>query len=160
MPQPLGPTTPVSPGSISSSAGSTKLLKPASLTFLIRIEPEAFASYLERITEAIPAYRDDNVLSPAQVIHLAHMTRKAVMAKVAQPSVGLFGALEIEQYAGPLKAGVDYLARTKVLKFSESPKTENVWYRAWAADPDTGEDVGSMLMYLRYMKGSSKHYAA
>ena len=32
LPQPLGPTTPVRPGSIRSSAGSTKLLKPLSLS--------------------------------------------------------------------------------------------------------------------------------
>src|SRR4051812_36115130 len=31
LPQPLGPTTPVSPGSIMSSVGSTKDLKPLSL---------------------------------------------------------------------------------------------------------------------------------
>ena len=36
LPQPLGPTTPVRPGSILSSAGSTKLLKPLSLSRLIR----------------------------------------------------------------------------------------------------------------------------
>ena len=30
LPQPLGPTTPVSPGSITSSVGSTKDLKPSS----------------------------------------------------------------------------------------------------------------------------------
>ena len=53
-----------------------------------------------------------------------------------------------------------YKVRAKVLALTESPKTENVWYRAWAADPATGEDVCSMLMYLRYMKASSKHYAA
>ena len=47
----------------------------------------------------------------------------------------------------------------KVLALSESPKTENVWYRAWAADPATGEDLGTMLMYLRYMKASSALYA-
>src|ERR1700754_2365008 len=35
LPQPLGPTTPVRPGSILSSAGSTKLLKPLSLSRLI-----------------------------------------------------------------------------------------------------------------------------
>src|SRR5215210_4689102 len=36
LPQPLGPTTPVSPGSMRSSAGSTKLLKPLSLSRRIR----------------------------------------------------------------------------------------------------------------------------
>jgi hypothetical protein len=121
----------------------------------IRVEPEALAKYLERITETIPAYRDRNLLPPAQVVHLAHMTRKAVLAKAAQPSVGLFGALEIEQFAGPLKAGVDYLARTKVLKFSESPKTENVWYEVVFTAKDGGPDLGRVLYLLRFMKGSS-----
>jgi len=36
LPQPFGPTTPVRPGSIRSSAGSTKLLNPLSLSRLIR----------------------------------------------------------------------------------------------------------------------------
>src|SRR5258708_1913044 len=77
----------------------------------IRIEPEGLASYLERITEPLPAYRDDRLLPPAQLVHLTHQSRKAVLAKAAQPSVGLFGALEVEQIAGPLRAGVDYIAR-------------------------------------------------
>src|SRR4051794_25559856 len=34
LPQPFGPTTPVRPGSMRSSAGSTKLLKPLSLSRL------------------------------------------------------------------------------------------------------------------------------
>ena len=41
FPQPLGPTTPVRPGSITSSVGSTKDLKPNSLRRLI------FISYLK-----------------------------------------------------------------------------------------------------------------
>jgi hypothetical protein len=36
LPQPFGPTMPVSPLSIRSSAGSTKLLKPTSFSFFIR----------------------------------------------------------------------------------------------------------------------------
>src|ERR1700756_4507862 len=51
LPQPLGPTMPVSPGSITSSAGSTKLLKPESLSRRIRIvspAPRPPASAAER----------------------------------------------------------------------------------------------------------------
>src|SRR5690348_15618857 len=44
LPQPLGPTTPVRPGSMRSSAGSTKLLKPLSLSRRIRkLCPSPFA---------------------------------------------------------------------------------------------------------------------
>jgi hypothetical protein len=121
----------------------------------VRIEPQALAAYLDRATEPLPAYRDAQVLPPAQIVHLSHMTRKAVLAKAAQPSVGLFGALEVEQIAGPLKAGVDYLARSKVLKFSESPRTENVWYEVVFTAKEDGPDLGRVLYLLRFMKGSS-----
>lgn len=125
----------------------------------IRIEPEGLADYLERATELLAEYRNDGVLPPAQLVHMTHMTRKAVLAKAAQPSVGLFGALEVEQIAGPLHAGVDYLARTKVLKFSESPKTENVWYEVIFTAKDGGPDLGRVLYLLRFMKGSSPLWA-
>jgi hypothetical protein len=125
----------------------------------VRIEPETLAAYLERATEPLAAYRDDAVLPPAQVVHLAHMTRKAVLAKAAQPSVGLFGALEVEQIAGPLRVGVDYLARSNVLKFSESPRTENVWYEVVFTAKDGGPDLGRVLYLLRFMKGSSPLWA-
>ena len=44
LPQPLGPTTPVSPGSIRKSVGSTKDLKPSSrsLVSFIALRPHAF----------------------------------------------------------------------------------------------------------------------
>ncbi len=121
----------------------------------VRIEPDHLARYLERITENLAAYRDDKVLPPAQIVHMAHMSRKQVLAKAAQPAVGLFGALEIEQFAGPLRAGVDYSARTKVLKFSESPRTENVWYEVIFTAKGGGADLGRVLYLLRFMKGSS-----
>ncbi len=126
----------------------------------VRIEPEHLAKILERITEALPVYRDDYVLPPAQVVHMAHMTRKNVLANSAQPAVGLFGALEVEQFAGPLRAGVEYLARTKVLKLTESPRTENVWYEVIFTGQDGGPDLGRVLYLLRFMKGSSLLWAA
>jgi hypothetical protein len=125
----------------------------------VRVEPEHLAAYLERITEPLPAYRDGLILPPAQVVHLAHMTRKAVLARAAQPSVGLFGALEVEQFAGPLRAGVDYMARTRTLKLSESPRTENVWYEVIFTGKDGGPDLGRVLYLLRFMKGSSPLWA-
>ena len=125
----------------------------------VRIEPEGLADYLDRATEPLAAYRDRGVLPPAQIVHMAHMTRKTVLAKAAQPSVGLFGALEVELIAGPLRAGVDYLARSKVLKFSESPKTENVWYEVIFTAQDGGPDLGRVLYLLRFMKGSSPLWA-
>jgi hypothetical protein len=121
----------------------------------VRIEPEALTKALETLTEPLPAYRDDRVLPPSHLVRLAHITRPEVMKDSARPAVGLFGALEVEQLAGPLRAGVDYLARTRVLKFSESPKTENVWYEVVFTDAKDGPDLGRVLYLLRFLKGSS-----
>ena len=122
----------------------------------VRITREGLERTLETITETIPAYRDRNVLPPSQIPHphLAHMTRAVVMEK-QKPAVGLFGALQIQQLKGPLRAEVDYLARSRIMKLTESPRTENVWYDVTFRDPADGVDVGSMLYCLRFMKGSS-----
>jgi len=114
---------------------------------------------LETITERLPAYEGDKaVLPPSTIVHLFRGHAQEKLYRTDGPAVGLFGAIEVQEIAGPLRADTPYKLRAKVLALSESPKTENVWYRAWAADPKSGEDVASMLMYLRYMKGSSKHY--
>src|SRR5437868_15188391 len=60
LPQPFGPTTPVRPGSIRSSAGSTKLLKPLSLSRLIRkvshlSRSSAACGFLELRFQFVPA---------------------------------------------------------------------------------------------------------
>ena len=63
--------------------------------------------------------------------------------------------LEVGAFAGPLRAGVDYLARTKVLKLSESLRTENVWYEVIFSGKDGEPDLGRALYLLRFMTGSS-----
>jgi hypothetical protein len=121
----------------------------------VRVEADYLSTSLERLTEPLPAYRDDLVLPPSHLVHLAHQTRTRVLANSARPSVGLFGALEVEQFHGPLRAGVDYLARSKVLKLTESPKTENVWYEVVFTAQDGRPDLGRVLYLLRFLKASS-----
>jgi hypothetical protein len=118
----------------------------------VRLEPEALEKHLEIITETVPAYAR-GVLPPSQAVRLAHLTRGAAMAKATQPHVGLFGALEVQHLAGPLRAGVDYTARTKILKLTESPKTENSWHEVIFAHD--GKDIARVLFYLRFLKASS-----
>ena len=123
----------------------------------IRVEAEQLLKSLETLTEPLPAYRDDLVLPPSHLIRLTHQVRKHAVGK-AGASVGLFGALETQALAGPLHAGVDYVARTKMLKLTESPKTENAWYEVLVADP-AGQDVARVVYYLRFMKASSPLWA-
>jgi hypothetical protein len=126
----------------------------------VSITREALDHRLDSITEPLDLYRGERALVPPSMnVHLFRGSAQEQLYKTDGPAVGLFGAIELQAVHGPLRAETPYLVRAKVLALSESPKTENVWYRAWAADPASGEDVSSMLMYLRYMKGSSKLYA-
>lgn len=122
----------------------------------VRVAPETLARSLSVITERVAAY-ETGTLPPSLVIHMAHMTREAVMAKSTRPQVALYGALEVQHLAGPLKVGVDYRARTKVLKLTESPKTENIWYEVIFAEG--GRDIARVLYFLRVLKGSSPLWA-
>jgi hypothetical protein len=123
----------------------------------VSVPPEHLKKSLERLTEPLDIYRDELVLPPSHLVHLTHQVRKHVLAK-AGTSVGLFGALETQQLAGPLRAGQDYIARTRMLKLTESPKTENAWYEVLVADT-AGKDVARVVYYLRFMKGSSPLWA-
>ena len=53
----------------------------------------------------------------------------------------------------------DYVGRTTMLKITESPKTENVWYDVDIADKATGKDVASVTFMIRAMKPSSPLWA-
>ena len=120
----------------------------------VRVTREKLDKALATITEPMDAYAKDAVLPPSQIVHLAHMTRATVMAK-QKKAVGLFGALETQVFAGPLRADVDYLARSRILKLTESPKTENVWYEVIFRQSGADHDAGLVLYCLRFMKASS-----
>ncbi len=146
---------------------------PAALRILSKVKPgdevegveasitrEALDNRLASITERLAVYEGEHaVLPPSMNVHLFRGSVQEKLYRTDGRAVGLFGAIELQSINDPLRADTPYKLRAKVLALSESPKTENVWYRAWAADPKTGADVCSMLMYLRYMKASSKLYA-
>lgn len=118
----------------------------------LRVDGDKLRDSLTRITEKLPIY-DRGVLPPSHLISLTHQVRPVVLAKVSS-SVGLFGALEVQQLAGPIMADTDYLGRTKMLKRVESPKAEGVWYEVMVAD-QSGRDVARAVYMIRFMKGSS-----
>jgi hypothetical protein len=152
---------------------SQAIAEPSALRILANVKPgdevtgieasisrEALDRRLESITETLPVYLGEHgVAPPSMNVPLFRGSIQEKLYRTDGGAVGLFGAIELQSINGPLRTDTPYKLRAKVLALSESPKTENVWYRAWAADPQTGEDVSSMLMYLRYMKASSKHYA-
>lgn len=72
-------------------------------------------------------------------------------------SVGLFGAIEVAHHAGPLLLGERVTVAARVVTPSVSPRTEALWFDAWADRAD-GERAASLRMMLRFMKASSPLY--
>lgn len=129
----------------------------------VRLPAEALDERLETITESLPAYRGQGawpgrVLPPSCCVQLCSDIQRARLA-LASPAVGLFGAIELQFLGGPLLADTDYISHGEILALSESPKTENVWYRTTLSDPVSGREIGRMIQYLRFMKASSPLYA-
>ncbi len=123
-----------------------------------RVDRAALEQALDTITEELPIYREKGVLPPGMVVHLAHAARSAVLGR-SKSAVGLFGALEIRNLAGPITCDTDYVASTTVLKLSESPRTENIWYDVTLTDAKTKVAAGVVRFQIRLMKGSSPLWA-
>ena len=121
----------------------------------LEVTREALEKRLETVPEMLAEYRGDKaILPPSMQVALFRGAQESIV-KLAGRAVGLFGAIELQSVNGPLRAERAYDGRFRILALSESPKTENIWYQAWAADPESGKDVASMVMYLRFMKASS-----
>lgn len=73
-------------------------------------------------------------------------------------AVGLFGAIELRFWSGPLRCDTDYVVGGEVAAVGASPKTEYAWYDSRATDAN-GDVAVSMRMQLRWMKASSPLYA-
>jgi len=126
----------------------------------LKVTREGLARRLETIPETLPEYSGETAYLPPSMQVALFRGQQESIVKLASKAVGLFGAIELQAVNGPLRADVAYDGRFKILALSESPKTENIWYQAWAADPATGKDVAFMIMYLRFMKASSPLWTA
>lgn len=93
------------------------------------------------------------VSSTVEMLHAP--TARALAAKLGD-AVGLFGAIELVFRGGPLRLGERYRVESKVVAFSESPRTEMLWIDADAREGD--RVVASQRTMLRFMKASSAHY--
>jgi hypothetical protein len=78
--------------------------------------------------------------------------------KIRDRAVGLYGAIETRHINGPVFMERDYEVSGKVLATGTTPRTEYVWFETLMREPG-GRDVASMIMMLRFMKGSSALWA-
>lgn len=159
-------------GDTSNSEISTRLanLRPAhDLRTLadVRIgEPspvlEAFASDAsvdERmgvITEPLACYQQgpNRVLPIAPLVQLFRGVEPHVVP-LRDAYVGLYGAIELQYYNGPITSNNTYNLTGKAIGLSESPKTEISWYEATLSDQATGNPAARMIKMDRLMKAAS-----
>lgn len=117
------------------------------------------------VTEVLDWYRGDSpwggaVVLPQMLVHHLYGSAVAHIGPLVAKTgggVGLFGAIELENVNGPMQLDRDYEIGGRILAVGESPKTEYTWFEVTASDG--GTPVTRMLMQLRWMKASSKHYA-
>jgi hypothetical protein len=138
-------------------AGVTRLRHTA------RIESAAVARRIESggLLDALPWYTGPSpwggpIANPSAVVQLLRNRGGEFGPHVAQ-AVGLFGAIEVRQHAGPVFLDRDYDVEGEVVAVGASPKTEFVWYDTRALD-SRGDVVASMRMQLRWMTASSPLY--
>jgi hypothetical protein len=114
------------------------------------------------ITEPIPWYTEPSpwggpIASPSATVRLLYDQLLAPLKATLGPRVGLFGAIEVRYFSGPLFLDRTYAITGDIVAVSETPKTEAFWYDSWAVAPD-GQKIARMRMMLRQMKAASPLY--
>ena len=104
LPQPFGPTTPVSPGSITSSVGSTKDLKPSSLSRLICISCRSPRCLL--VVRSGPLRRYGSYGAPADAVGAAREQRIDHLADLLHRELFLHELAPTKKFGVPMMPSV------------------------------------------------------
>ena len=129
----------------------------------VRLEPEAQANRMKVITEKLAWYEGESpwggpIATPAAMVQLLYAKSVETLRGQIGPSVGLFGAIELRNFHGPVFVDHPYRVSGHVLAVGQSPKTEYMWFETEMAGA-SGAPVAGMRMLLRWMKASSPLYA-
>jgi hypothetical protein len=117
---------------------------------------------LETITDPLDWYKGSSPWGPS-IVNPAAMYG-AMMLTPTRPdgkpfsAVGFFGATEVRNVNGPIKVGVPYRAKGKLVCVGTSSRTEYYWYDSYLEERDSGKRVAEMRKMLRYMKAGSPYY--
>jgi hypothetical protein len=93
------------------------------------------------------------IADPGAIVGLMRPVERGVDIR-RNRAVGLFGAIEVRHLSGPVFLDRAYEVSGRILAVGETPKSEYFWYESTLREP-AGKDVASMIMMLRFMKGSS-----
>jgi hypothetical protein len=114
------------------------------------------------ISDALPIFRSNErygepVAAPCTYVEYLWGPPMAGLRPHTGEAVGLFGAIEIGNVAGPFLLNRPYHVDSSVVCVGESPKTEYLWFDTTARTPE-GDLVATFRMMLRFMKASSPLY--
>ncbi|MEM8918519.1 MAG: hypothetical protein AAGE37_06615 [Pseudomonadota bacterium] len=126
-----------------------------------QVPTAALDARLEVITEPLPAYSDESIhggrtLTPALQVHILSQAAPKLMTNPADLGVGLYGAIELQQYGRPVLVDHEYEVQATALALGETPKTEYIYYESKLFEPGSDECVLSMIMMNRFMKQFSR----
>lgn len=112
------------------------------------------------ITEPLACYQEgpNRVLPIAPLVELFRAVEPHVVP-LKEAYVGLYGAIEVQYYNGPITSNNTYNLSGKAIGLSESPKTEISWYEAVLNDQATGAPAARMIKMDRLMKAASPLWA-
>ena len=115
---------------------------------------------LETLTDPINWYKGSSpwgpsILNPSLMYHAMMMD---VSGDRIGQAVGFFGATELRNVNGPIKAGVPYRKTGRIVCVGASPKTEFIWIDSELYEKDSGKLVADMRHMNRLMKASSPLY--
>jgi len=118
---------------------------------------------LDAITEPLDWYTGASpwggpIANPGLVVHLMVQAQEGLKLGRAQ-AVGLYGAIEIRHFAGPVFSDREYEVSARILATGQTPKTEYLWYETSLREPGSTAEVAGMTMMLRFMKASSPLWA-
>ncbi|MFZ0677751.1 hypothetical protein [Candidatus Binatus sp.] len=123
----------------------------------------AMAERMKVITEPMEWYTKPTpwggaVATPATMVQLLYSQSIATLRGKLGQAVGLFGAIELRNINGPVRAEHPYRVGGSIVALGQSPKTEYMWFETALNEAD-GKRIAEMRMLLRFMKASSPKYA-
>jgi hypothetical protein len=126
----------------------------------VLVSREAVDTSLKTITDPLDWYRDPSpwgsaIAPPAVAARAMMIIPVREDGKPFEPkAVGFYGATELHYINGPVKIGVPYRAKGKLVCVGASPKTEFIWFDVTLDEKESGKRVAELRQMTRWMKSS------
>lgn len=126
----------------------------------VMVTQEEVNNALETITDPIDWFKGDSPWG-GTILPLATMQGALNIGFIGggdYEAAAFYGATELRNVDGPVKAGVPYRTTGKIACIGASPKTEYAWIDSCLEEKGTGRKVAEMRHMTRWLKASSPLY--